>query len=536
MNTKQRCPIAMAALCFCVGFAQAGVPQDDDEKKNLESTVVAPPFTRSMGSTLGGAYFVDEELFKRYEALKTRLVQIREEIALGRTGGDAAMNTLAAIEAESKRLRADLEKKKVLVAAFQVFSKKTEQTFSLGEERLVIITGDHVIVRGWEGPGIKCVVEKVIVAKEQPAASEFDAIQVKHELTVAEDKIGLTRQKRDEQEREFLASEHGRKLTEEQLAERKKFVDELHHSYDDYLAFQGRKVNSIQLVGLRYQEGNRNLTMRINSPEGGGLVSIQWQRHATMTVFVPACKTLAVRGCLAGLDVKAVKGDLVLTTHDSKDRRYDGSFTVRDVKGNVTIDQVPVRELSTVSGNVRFTETDEFVNSGTHHENNTRTHSSYETQTTQIDHIGGDLQATFLRTNLRLSAIKGVLDVVNRYGTTHLTVMNADPERAHRIVSESGKINVDGPANVLEKTPIYAHTQCGRLHTNLSRDILDDVSFSGGRPRKGWHGFVTPSKDRFDFAKFERPAAALENRKRAAGLDLISHAGTVSILSIEETE
>jgi len=522
--------MAMAAFCFFVGFAQLGVAQDDDEKK-LESTVVAPPSTRSMGSTLGGAYFVDEELLDRYEALKTQLVQIREEIALGRTSRDVAMMTLAAIEAQSKRLRAELEKKKVLVAAFQVYSKKTEQTFPLGEERLIIVTGDHVIVRGWEGPGIKCVVEKVIVAKEQPEDSEFDAIRVKHELTVAEDKVGLTRQKRDEGEQEFLASEHGRGLTEEQLAERKKLVDEIHHSYDDYLAFQGRKANSIELVGLSSQEGNRNLTMRINSPKGRKLVQGQWQRHATMTVYVPACKALALRGCLVGLDVKAVKGDLVLTTHDSKHCKYDGSFTVRGVQGNVTIDQVPVRELSTVSGNVRFTATWEFANSGTRHEKGTRTTSSYETHTTQIYHIDGDLQAAFLRTNLRLTAINGVLDVVNHYGTTHLTVMNADPERAHRIVSESGKINVDGPAHVLEKTPIYAHTQCGRLHTNLSRDILDDVGFSTGHPRKGWHGFVTPSKRPFDLAKFERPAAALENRKRAAGLDLISHAGTVSILS-----
>ena len=58
-------------------------------------------------------------------------------------------------------------------------------------QRLISVTGDHVIVRGWEGPGIKCVVEKIIVAKEQPEDSEFDAIHVMHELTVAEDKVGL---------------------------------------------------------------------------------------------------------------------------------------------------------------------------------------------------------------------------------------------------------------------------------------------------------------------------------------------------------
>jgi hypothetical protein len=535
MNTTQHCLMAIITLCVSFGHAQLACSQDEDEKK-LESTVEAPPLTRSLGSTLGGAYFVDEELVKRHEALKTRLVQIREEIAAGRTTGDAAMSTLAAIEAESQQLRADLEENKVLVAAFQVYSKTTEQTFPLGEERLIIVTGDHVVVRGWEGPGVKCVIQKTIVAKEQPAESEFDAIQVKHELTVAEDKVGLTKEQRDEQERKFLASEDGRKLTQEQLAQRKKLVDEIHQSFDDYKVFQGRQVNSIQLAGLSHQEGNRNLTMRINSPNGGGMVASQWQRHATMTIHVPACRAIALRGCLAGLDVEGVSGDLVLTTHDSKDRNYDGSFTVRGVQGNVNIYQVPVRKLSKVNGDVRLVATDEFVNSGTHHENNTRTYSSYETHTTEIDHVEGDLQATFLRTDLRLSDIKGALDVVNHYGPTQLTLTEADPERTHRLVSESGNINIYGPADVLEKTPMYAHTQCGRLHTNLSREVLNEVNFSSGRPQMGWNGFVTPSKERFDFARFERPFAALENRERTAGLDLISHAGTISILSLEKAE
>jgi hypothetical protein len=68
------------------------------------------------------------------------------------------------------------------------------------------------------------------------------------------------------------------------------------------------------------------------------------------------------------------------------------------------------------------------------------------------------------------------------------------------------------------------------MHTNIAREILDDVSFSTGYPRVGWHGLITPSKERFSFAKFERPAAALTNRKRDAGLDLISRGGLVSIL------
>ena len=525
---------AAIALLLVLGLVQCSVSHaQGDAGDELRSTVQAPPNTRNLESAPGGAYFVDEELFDRYEALRVRLAQIREEIASGSSTSEAALQSLAEIQEQSQILRAQLDEKKVLVSAFKVFSKTSELAFPLGGERLVIITGDSVTVRGWEGPGLKCVIEKIILSKDRPDDSEFDAIDVEHKLEVAEDQVGLTREQRDAQEREFLASEDGRKLTEEQRAERRKFVDQIHHSFDDYLAFQGREANTLELKGLGHEEGNRYLSLRIESPEGGAMMSGQWRRHAKMTVYVPPCEALAVRGCQAGLDIQDVEGDLVLTAHGSRDRDYNGSFTVRGVKGDVTISQAPVRELSAVSGDVRITATDEFVNSGTLHGGGTRTFSTYEMHTTKIDQVGGDLQATILRTNLQLAAIGGAVDVVNEFGDTQYSVDSVDNERAHRIVSECGQIRVGGPASVLHKTPIYAHTQCGRLHTNLDREILDDASFSTGSPPKGWHGLVTPSEDRFDFSKFERPSAALENRSRKPGLDLISRGGLVSVLAAD---
>lgn len=280
-------------------------------------------------------------------------------------------------------------------------------------ERFVIITGDNVIIKGWEGPGIRCVTEKIIVAKEQPGDAEFDAIQVKHELGTAEDLIGLTSEQRDKQEEEYVRSEAGRKLSEEQKSRRKNVVDRIHSSYDKYLAFQVRECNIIQLSGLTHDEGNRNLTLRINSPDGSRTLSSQWQRHATMTVYLPACKSVAVRGCLVGLDIQDVECDLVLTADGSRDRDYQGFFEVSGVKGSVKIDQVSVRRLPEVTGNVNISATNEFVNSGTHHENDTRTFATYKTHTTDINHISGDLKAVFLRTELRLNAIGGMIDVIN---------------------------------------------------------------------------------------------------------------------------
>jgi hypothetical protein len=535
MFTHQTLAGALLAAILTTSTLAAQEPAADDP---LRSEVVAPPGTRSLESTLGGAYFVDEKLLDEYEALKSRLSRVRDEIAAGDATSDAALRSLAEIEAESARLRGQIEEKRVLVSAFQVFSQTSTETFPLGEEGLVIITGDHVRIRGWEGPGIKCVVEKIFVAREKPVDAAFETIRVEHVLGTAPEKVGLTRAERDAGEAKFLASEDGQKLTPEQRAARQKFVDEIHHSYDDYLAFQGREVNQLQLRGLGFDEGNKNLTMKIMSPGGGGTVSSQWQRHATLTVYLPKCKALAVRGCLVGLDIENIDCDLVLTTHDSRDRNYQGQFEVVGVSGNVTSDQVPVRRLAKVGGNAVFRLTDDLVNSGTLHTGGTRTFAPYAMQPARIEEVAGDLTASFLRTEVDLQKLGGRVDVTNRFGTTRWELSEADQKLAagenHRIVSDSGQIFLTGPAGVLTKTPIFAYTQCGRLHTNLSREVLDDANFSTGHPRQNWHGFVTPSAERFDFSRTERPAAILAGGERSPGIDLVSYAGLVSILTAEK--
>ncbi|MEM9660250.1 MAG: hypothetical protein AAF961_17950, partial [Planctomycetota bacterium] len=87
--------------------------------------------------------------------------------------------------------------------------------------------------------------------------------------------------------------------------------------------------------------------------------------------------------------------------------------------------------------------------------------------------------------------------------------------------------------SLAQDSPIYAYTQCGELHTNVSRDVLEDFDFSTGSPQRGWHGFVSPTPDRFGLKKFQRPAAALDNADRDPGLDLISNSGAISILAVD---
>ena len=97
-------------------------------------------------------------------------------------------------------------------------------------------------------------------------------------------------------------------------------------------------------------------------------------------------------------------------------------FEVQNHHGDVNIDQVPIRKLLNINGDVDFSATDEFVNSGTLHQDNTRTFRPYKTADTEISNIQGSISCWFLRTNLEISSVSGKLDVRNEFGDTRVTL------------------------------------------------------------------------------------------------------------------
>ena len=507
---------------------------DDDARK---AKVAAPAGTVQLSTGLGGSFYVDQQLIEKYKALKTRVQRIKDEIAAGDSSSESALRQLAEIEVESAKVRQAIDANKTFVSAFKVFKVSETTMFRMADSRRIVVRGDNVTIRGWAGPGIKTVVEKTILAKEKPPESEFSDIKIRHDVSVAEDLVGRTQQQRAADEEEFQNSPQGKQMTIEQLETRRIFLEELFGSYQTYADFQGKSVNNLSVSGLDYETGNRQLTMRINSPGGGANLSSQWQRHAAVTIYVPPCEHLLVAGCMVKLDIENVTGNLLLTTRESRYRDYEGTFEVRKIDGDVTVYQAPVRILDEISGNVQITATEEFVNSGTHHEDGLRTAYSFETQATTISNVKKNLAGWFLRTDLHLHNLGGVIDVRNEYGETHLEWNDqAKIDQPMRVISESGKINLTGPRSVLETIPLYAYTLCGTLRIDLSRKVLDDVNFSTGNPRRSWSGFVTPSKDSFTMEKFERPMQAWENAERKPGLDLISRSGRVSITTVPPAE
>lgn len=505
---------------------------DDDE--HSKSKVSAPPNTVEVASTLGGGYFVDKELVNLSKALKEELTLIRNKIRERKVTSSEAIKQLELIESKRVDIAKAIETQKILISAFNVYTKNETIEFPLSKEKLVIVTGDRIRIRSWAGPGIKCKLEKTILAKTQPEDSEFDEIKIIHQAGNASAIFGRTTGERWEDEVDFLESEEGRQLTNEQLARRKQLIKEqIIDPKQKYAPFQGKECNHIQLNGLTWNEGNRQLSMTIESDGGGASHSSQWRRHAKLTIYIPACNWVLARGCLCEVDIAEINANVMLTSAGSRDRDYEGRFIVSNITGNVTIDQVPVRGLANVNGNVVFVATEEFVNHGTRYQGGNRTAYSFETASTSICNVTGSFKARFLRTNLEVKNVEGAIDVQNEFGDTNFKLEKPfDVSVANRIVSESGTIqlDVDADADLLSKIPLYSYTLSGTLHSNLDRTILEESGFSTGNPRRNWHGFVTASNNKFSLGKYQRPRDALENRQRSAGLDLISRGGSVKIL------
>ena len=306
---------------LCFGSHAVAANLDDDDKA-LKSTVAAPAKMSNVGDTLGGSYFADKKLIKESERLQSQLVNLREKIRSGNITSAKALKQLDELQTAIQKVRADIEKSKVLVEAFKVFTRTSEQVFPLGESRRVIVTGDKIRLRSWEGPGIKCVLEKSIVAKEEPPASMFSEITIQHQLGSAEPIVGTSVEDRERKDREFLASEEGQKLTPADQKYRKQITEENLVFAAKYAPFHDQQCNMLDLNGLSWKEGNKNLSIVIESKGGQSTHRSQWQRHAMLTIHLPECEWVAVRGCERGVDISGLKTNLLLTTDGSQKRDF----------------------------------------------------------------------------------------------------------------------------------------------------------------------------------------------------------------------
>ena len=496
------------------------------DAQDYPTATVAPNMSRWKHASTGVVY-VPQALLEEYQDKKRTYDGLRADVSSALPNALTIRNKILALRKELDAIESTMETASVLAEPYSVYKQRITESYELSETRHILILGDDVIVRGWNGDKIKCVVEKFVLSEEEPDDSEFDAIKIEHDVRQADDLVGLSDKDRAAQERKFLASEDGRKLDEAARQRRAKFVAEIHNSYRMYRTVQGQAINVLKFIGLRGNEGNQHLTGATKSPGGGGTVGGFWKRSARFTIYVPECETVVIQGCQKHVDIKSIQANLIVTNHNSQDRAYDGQFAIQDVQGDVTIHQAPIRLVENVRGNLSMVQTNEFTNTSTSHRGRLRTTSSPMPNPTFVRQVEGRFEGQFVRADLYIDQVGGKLDVVNDYGNTDVVLDKPLLESSHRVISHSGVIRAVMPQATTVQVPLYAFTQTGAVQIAFDRNKFDDRSFGVGETGRSWYGFQTTTPNQPFFTGMDRPKHAWENTQREPGIDLISNAGAV---------
>ena len=461
-------PITAVLVIFAAAMGNA-IAADDDHIVHGQ----APPDQAVLSHVRGGAFFVPKDLKHKYDDLLARVRRLKADIAAGNIAGEAALKQLKQLEPEIESLRKEMQAKKVLVSPVKLQRQTEELTFELGPARMLIVTADHLRVIGWDEPKVKCVLEKTLLGtNDKPQTDEFKALHLTHRLGQAPDLIGKTDDVVAAEEKEYRTAH--KDVPESQLAPRAQLVKEIQSSHAPYRSYQGQDVDVVGIEGLSGQEGNRQITVDIRSPGGGANMGSDWRRQAMLTVYVPRCHGLLLRGCLVGLNVEGVKAPLIITDDGSLDRDYDGAFQITKLNRPLALYNVPLDRLEQVEGDVKIMATVEYANTGTHYEDGKRTTIIPPPRECVIDKMNGNLTAWFARVNLKIGSVTGVVDVMNETGDTSWVVGDPLLDRAYRVISDTGRIDVKISKSVLGKLPLMALIDRG------NRDNQCPSRLSGG--------------------------------------------------------
>jgi hypothetical protein len=260
-----------------------------------------------------------------------------------------------------------------------------------------------------------------------------------------------------------------------------------------------------------------------------------WQRHAALTIFVPQCKGVGLRGGTEGLEAEKLKAPLII--RGDGDRDYNAQSYVRDHEGPLTVENIQLQSIKNIHGDVSVTVSVDLGNSGTEHTAGQTTQFTEPPASYTYEQIDGNVSAALLKINLQLSAVSGRVDVNNAFGDTVFVAQTPLTAAAHRIATESGAITLQLANDALQNTPLVAATECGSVRVMENAPPLVDGNVSawqdGGTIRRTYRGFATkinaqPPFDRF--GPFERlQTIFLPAGQTKPGLDVLSRAGVVIV-------
>lgn len=509
--------------------------------------ISAPQGHVLLEDTIDGVYFVKESLKKDYDKMQEKVTTTKKQIDAGVLSGPKAFDDLSRLEEQLDLWKVAMDQSKVLVKAGKVRHGSDTAEFTLGPERLLVITADNIKLVGWEGQTVKCVVEKSAVALDDKAADEnLAAIKVSHTLGQAPQLVGISSAEDKALEVKARADFKTRKVAAKAVEDWENLLIRVRARWAPFAPFKGKDIDAVEIAGMTYDQGNRSLRMLTKSGRSTRYSS-KWMRLGSLTVYVPPCKAILLRGCQSKLDVAGVKADLLIDSEGGLNRDYNGTFEIRNLQGNLTIgNDIPIQRVVNIKGNVSLMQTQQMVN---------HTNSSADNQVEmrvsgpgkcECRDISGDLKAWFTRIDLQMENIGGKLDVRNDFGDTTINFVKVPVAQAHRVVSQAGRVQAIFKQDLPDDSALYALTSCGAVEVDhLLANQLDSTSFGiwakGGQPARSWNGFQ-PKQMRSgasdigqDIERLERPNFALDGLDRRPGLDLISVGGKV-VLRLVKTK
>ena len=130
-----------------------------------------------------------------------------------------------------------------------------------------------------------------------------------------------------------------------------------------------------------------------------------WQRHASLTIYVPQCKGVGLRGGTAGLEAEGLKAPLIV--RGDGDRDYNSQSYVRDHEGPLLVENIQLQTIKNVRGDVAVTVSTDLGNSGTEHTAGQVTQYTEPPATFTYRKIDGNVTALLLKVHLQLAEVNG---------------------------------------------------------------------------------------------------------------------------------
>ena len=312
-------PWLTLTLVLAAGLAPAS---GDEPKSKKETRPQAPGDYRIFEQDMAGAYFIARPLMEKYNTLRKRVAGLRADIEGARIDSASARGEVAALQEELNDLLKTIDRAKLYIPGATVH-KRTETTHvPIQPDDLLLVDCEDLNVRGWDGPDVQCVLEKTVLDDDSgKVADDFAGIELVTRKGSGKEFFGFYLDVRDLPK--F-------KENEDMQSELRRFV------FPDFL---GREFAYITVKGLVYQEGNRQIDVTVRSERGDGFSASQWRRHATLTLLVPRCKRVGIRGGLGRLKVRDLNAGLSVLGQGN--RNYTAVYEVANLGGSLICRQHP---------------------------------------------------------------------------------------------------------------------------------------------------------------------------------------------------